>query len=180
VRDRAVRLISEEDSYAAILVSMHTYNLLSERADRSTIAATQIPLLDEFLAQQAALQQMLRERISGDPHLSSEQKGDVAIRDHFRLLQATDNLSLLACVDYRQPATLLHPLPLNDGGYRGIAVESAGQRRFRLDPYPFAEPSLRFAVPARHVEGKVFANAEELRERFAPAEPVELEITVSA
>src|SRR5262249_49897867 len=117
---------------------------------------------------------------SGDPHLTSEQKGDAAIRDHFRLLQATDNLSLLACVDYRQRSTLLHPLPLHDGGYQGIAVESAGGRRIRLYPYSFAPPSLRFAVPARHVEGKVFARAEELRECFAAAEPVELEITVSA
>src|ERR1700678_3899570 len=38
VRDRAVRLIAAEDAYAAILISMHTYNLLSEHADRSTIA----------------------------------------------------------------------------------------------------------------------------------------------
>ena len=39
VRDRAVRLIAAEDAYAAILISMHTYNLLTEHADRSTIAA---------------------------------------------------------------------------------------------------------------------------------------------
>ena len=38
VRDRAVRLIAEEDAYAAILISMHTYSLLTDHADRSTIA----------------------------------------------------------------------------------------------------------------------------------------------
>src|SRR6202790_2574297 len=37
VRDSAVRLIAAEDAYAAILISMHTYNLLTEHADRSTI-----------------------------------------------------------------------------------------------------------------------------------------------
>ena len=180
VRDRAVRLIAEEDPYAAILVSMHTYNLLSERADRSTIASEQLPMLDDFLARQEALQRSLREQISHDARFTSEQTGEVAIRDHFRLLQATDNLSLLACVDYRQPATLLHPLPLNDGGYCSVAVRSEGERRFRLDPYPFSKPSLTFAVPARHVEGKVFGGAEELREQFAAAQVVELEITVAA
>ena len=75
VRDRAVRLIAEEDPYAAILVSMHTYNLLSERADRSTIAPEQLPLLDEFLAQQKALQQSLREQIAADARFTSEQVG---------------------------------------------------------------------------------------------------------
>ena len=42
VRDRAVRLIAAEDAYAALLISMHTYNLLNEHADRSTIAADTI------------------------------------------------------------------------------------------------------------------------------------------
>jgi hypothetical protein len=180
VRDRAVGLIAEEDPYAAILVSMHTYNLLSERADRSTIAAAQLSLLDEFLSQQKALQQRLRDQIGDDPHLTPEEKGDVSIRDHFRLLQATDNLSLLACVDYRQPATLLHPLPLNDGGYQSISVEPQGERTFRLDPCPLSEPSLAFAVPARHVEGKMFDKVEELRERFVAARPERLEVVITA
>ena len=39
VRDRAVRMIAEEDPYAGLLISMHTYNLLTAHADRSTIAA---------------------------------------------------------------------------------------------------------------------------------------------
>src|SRR5579862_4247936 len=180
VRDRAVRLMAAEDPYAAILVSMHTYNLLSERADRSTIAQDQLPLLDDFLTQQEALQRKLREQIELDTRFTAEQTGDTAIRDHFRLLQATDNLSLLTCVDYRKPATLLHPLPLIDGGYRPVSVESVGERSFRLDPYPFAEPSLTFAVPARHVEGKIFGHAEELRRRFAETRPVQLEVRVTA
>src|ERR1700758_3871030 len=52
VRDRAVRLIAAEDPYAAILISKHTYSLLHDHADRSTIAPAQLPLLDRFLDQQ--------------------------------------------------------------------------------------------------------------------------------
>src|SRR6202042_1847897 len=55
VRDRAVRLIAEDDAYAAILISMHTYSLLGEHADRSTIAPTDLPLLDQFLYEQKEL-----------------------------------------------------------------------------------------------------------------------------
>ena len=49
-----MKLVAESDTYAAMLVSMHTYNLLTERADRSTIAPEQLPLLDAFLAEQKA------------------------------------------------------------------------------------------------------------------------------
>src|ERR1700674_4775083 len=63
VRNRAVRLIAEEDAYAALLISMHTYSLLSEHAYRSTIAPEQLPLLDQFLEEQKVFQQVLRRQI---------------------------------------------------------------------------------------------------------------------
>jgi len=179
VRDRAVRLIAEEDAYAAVLISMHTYNLLTEHADRSTISPGDLPLLDGFLEEQKSFQRMLLQRISDDARFSAEQKTEGAILDHFRLLQATDNLSLLTCVDFSRPANLLHSLPLRRGGQSRVEVQSVGQRHFALDPYPFAEPSLSFQFPARHVRGKKFSSAKELQERFAAA-PVEmLSVTVS-
>src|SRR5271163_4676362 len=66
VRDRAVTLVAESDAYAAILVSMHTYNLLTERADRSTIVPDQLPLLDAFLAAQRTLQEKLFAKIQSN------------------------------------------------------------------------------------------------------------------
>ena len=164
VRGRAVRLIADEDAYAALLISMHTYNLLTEHADRSTIAPSQLPLLDEFLDQQKAFQQSLLHHIATDPSLAPEQRSEAMVLDHFRLLQATDNLSLLTCVDFRHPAHLLHPLPLRDGGHCRVDVTSIGCRHFVLDPYPFGEPSLSLLFPARHVEGKVFSSAAELQQ----------------
>jgi len=180
VRDRAVRLIASEDAYAALLISMHTYSLLTDHADRSTIAAEQLPLLDRFLEQQKALQQSLRRQIGGDSRFTARETSEAAVLDHFRLLQATDNLSLLACVDFRQPAHLLHPLPLRDGGHRRVEVTAAAPRHFVLRPYPFAEASLNFPFPARHVEGGVFASAAELQRQFNAA-PVEMHsVSVSA
>jgi Protein of unknown function (DUF3891) len=180
VRDRAVRLIAEEDPYAAVLISMHTYSLLSEHADRSTIAPADLPLLDNFLERQKEFQQSLRKKILSDARFGPEQKTEAAILDHLRLLQATDNLSLLTCVDFSRPADLLHPLPLRGGGHSRVEVQSAGSRHFVLDPYPFAERSLSFQFPARHVPGKTFSSPAELQERFKAA-PVEmLAVTVSA
>src|ERR1700676_3104204 len=84
VRDRAVRLIAEEDPYAALLTSMHTYSLLSEHADRSTIAPAQLPLFDQFLECQKAVQQALRLQITADPRFTTGQKTESAVLDHFR------------------------------------------------------------------------------------------------
>jgi len=180
VRDRAVRLIASEDAYAAMLISMHTYSLLNDHADRSTIAPDQLPLLDDFLLQQKALQQSLLNHIRADARFSPEQTSEAAILDHFRLLQATDNLSLLTCVDFRRPAHLLHPLPLRGGGHGRVEVRSVSPRHFILDPYPFTEPSLSFLFPARRVEGVVFNSAAELQKQYNNA-PVEmLSVTVSA
>ncbi len=179
VRDRAVRLVAEEDPYAALLISMHTYSLLSEHADRSTIAPGQLPLLDEFLENQKSFQHSLRQQINADAAVAPGQKSEAVTLDHFRLLQASDNLSLLTCVDFSAPAHLLHPLPLRDGTRARVDVRSAGQRHFVLDPYPFDQPRLQFSFPARHVKGKFFASAADLQKEFASA-PVEmLSVTVS-
>jgi hypothetical protein len=180
VRDRAVRLIAAEDPYAAVLISMHTYSLLNEHADRSTIAPADLPLLDRFLDEQRAFQQSLRQHIAADPRFTPQQAGEAAILDHFRLLQATDYLSLLTCVDFRQPIHLLHSLPLRDRGSSPIQVRSVGPRHFVLDPYPFAEPSMNFVFPARHIEGKLFSSAAHLQQQFHAAPVQTLSLTVSA
>jgi len=180
VRDRAVRLAAAEDPYAGLLILMHTYNLLSEHADRSTIAPEQLPLLDKFLDEMKDFQRALRKQIDADSGVRPEHKTDATILDHFRLLQANDNLSLMTCVDFPRASHLLHPLPLRDGGYARVEVRSAGPRHFILEPYPFNEPSLTFEFPGRHVKGKLFRSAEELREQFAAAPVETLTVTMSA
>jgi hypothetical protein len=180
VRDQAVSLVAESDAYAAILVSMHTYNLLTERADRSMIVPDQLPLLDAFLVAQKALQEKLFTQIQGDPALTAEEKSRSQIEDHFRLLQACDNLSLLSCVDYQEPTSLLHPLRRKDGGVESVAVESLGERYFCLTPYPFDVSPVEVEFPTRHVEGNTFASVEALQEQYANAEVTMLKVTITA
>jgi hypothetical protein len=180
VRESAVREIAEQDPYAGLLISMHTYNLLRERSDRSTIALAQLPLVDQFLEGQKAFQNSLRLQIASDPSFTPDQASDTTIFDHFRLLQASDYLSLLTCVDFRQPAHLLHPLPLRDGGHVPVQVRTIAPRHFVLDPYPFGECSLNFHFPARHIKEKSFPSSAELQHVFNAA-PVEiLSVTICA
>jgi Protein of unknown function (DUF3891) len=173
VREQAVRMVAEADAYAALLVSMHTYNLLTARADRATIQPAQLPLLDAFLDRQLQFQRQLKER------LAEERVSLALVERHFHLLQATDNLSLLSCVDYPKPSDLLHPLPLRDGGESRVAVTSLGERHFRLAPYPFAESPLVFDLPARHVQGKHFSTAEHIQKEFHAATPVHLPVKLT-
>jgi hypothetical protein len=180
VRGRAVRMAAEEDAYAGLLISMHTYNLLGEHADRSTIAPDQLPLLDEFLVDQKAFQKELLQKIAADSSVPATAKSEEIIFDHFRLLQANDNLSLLSCVNFSAPSNLLHPLPLRSGGHSPIAVRAVADRRFVLDPYPFDEPSLTFQFPSRYVEGKLFSSAADLQKAFASAPVKMLSVTLSA
>jgi uncharacterized protein DUF3891 len=180
VRDRAVRVIAEEDPYAGLLISMHTYNLLTAHADRSTIAPSDLLLLDRFLEQQVNYQSELHLRIAEDDSLAEVDAAEQTILEHFRLLQACDNLSLLTCVAFSSPAHLLHPLPLNDGGTAKVKVLPIAPRHFRLTPWPFAEQELSFAFPARHVTGRLFSDSESLEAAFRAAPVEQLTVTLSA
>ncbi len=180
VRDRAVREIAEKDPYAAALISMHTYSLLHDHADRTTILSAQLPLLDRFLEGQKELQASLRRQIESSPDLRSEHKSADAILDHFHLLQANDYLSLLTCVDFQKPVSLLHALPARDGSHIPIQARSVGTRHFVLNPYPFSEASLSFEFPARHIEGKLFSSAKDLQNAFHRAKAETLSVVVSA
>jgi hypothetical protein len=159
-------------------VALHTNDLLKNRADRSTIAEEQLPLLDHFLEQQFVWRQQLIQWIQNHPLLDAKAKEAITIREHFRLLQACDNLSLLACVAYGELADLLHPLPLCDGGKAEVRVTPVGVREFRLEPWPFAEPEMKFSFPARHVAGERFADSAALEAAFAAAPVERLEVVL--
>jgi len=180
VRREAVQRIAKEDSYAAILISMHTHNLLSERTDRSTIRAEDLPWLDAFLVEQLTLQRALREQLLAEGSIAAEHLTTQSLYQRFRLLQACDNLSLLSCVDFGGEATLLHPLPLRDGVVSEVNVQRVGERSFRLMPYPFAEPKMTFQLRARFVPGRSFASSAELKQKLDAATMEEIAVSVMA
>ena len=180
VRRNAVLLMAEQDPYAAVLISMHTYNLLTERADRSTIREDQLSLLDAFLEEQRKLQQRLQNQVAHESRLELDQTDPLRFLENFRLLQATDNLSLLSCVDFNGEASLLHPLRRHTGGATQVRVRRVAERSFQLAPYPFVKPHLTFKLRARFVNGRTFASAEQLRALFHAAPLQELAVSVSA
>jgi hypothetical protein len=180
VRREAVQLMADLDPYAAILISMHTYNLLTQRADRSTIRPQDLPALDAFLQEQLALQNALREQLAAANQLPPTLLHPSTLHRHFELLQACDNLSLLSCVDFEGHATLLHPFATSSGDVTEIQVERVGEREFRLSPYPFATSPILLSFPARFVPNETFATDEELRKALDGAETIDLWVTITA
>ena len=179
VRERAGRIIAEQDPYAGLLISMHTYSLLTEHADRSTIAPEGLELLDAFLARQRDYQAALMAALVADRSLTDLERSEQTIREHFHLLQACDNLSLLSCVAYDRQASLLHPLPLNNGSTKEVQVIPIAPRHFQLVPWPFVEDELQFEVPARSIEGKTFDSSEALEKAFNRSNREMLVVTLS-
>jgi len=178
VRGRALEVVAEANPYAAMLISMHTCNLLTEHADRSTLRPDQLPLLDSFIACQRQRQSELLTACAELGRFNSLHLAPHTFNDHFRLLQACDNLSLLSCVDYAGHATLLHPLPTCDGGTQTIDVHRLGPRRFRLDPWPFDALELAFEISARWVDGETFSTAAELQSRYANAPSTQIRVEI--
>jgi hypothetical protein len=178
VRREAMNTVVGRNPYAGLLVAMHTFDLLTNRADRSTIRADQLPLLDAFLEEQKALQRKVRSSLAEAAHYQAADVAPERIEDHFRLLQACDNLSLLSCVNYQAPADLLHALPVHGERQERVTVRPIGVRHFQLTPYPFKRTPLVFEFPARFVEQVTFSSREELRERFNSAKIQGLSVTV--
>lgn len=176
VRGQALEIVARDNPYAAILISLHTCNLLTEHADRSTLQPDQLPLLDAFVAGQRHRQLELRAECAARGVYRDEDLSFDRLTEHFRVLQACDNLSLLACVDFAGPATLLHPLPLNAGGTQTVDVLRVGPRVFRLLPWPFSGRHQAFTFPGRAIRGDTFGSTAELQEAYRAGEPVRLTV----
>jgi hypothetical protein len=172
VRRKALDSISQKAPYAAVIISMHTYDLLSERADRSTIRAADLSLLDAFLGEQLAAQKKLRFQLRSEGAYREDQISDTAFNEHFRLLQACDSLSLLSCVDYDQPSDLQHDLPTRSGDRVRIKYLRKDTGVYALDPFPFAGTIQKFTIPCRTIRQRTFASSAEL-ERLYNSAPIE-------
>jgi hypothetical protein len=178
VRARATSVVAEENPYGAILISMHTCNLLTVHADRSTIKPSDLPLLDSFIAWQETYQEYLRQRLIVTGALAPEFLTTEALHARFVLLQACDNLSLLTCVNYGERIALQHEHPKVDGTKSPIFFQPKGNGVFQLAPYPFDKDELTFSIAARPVKGESFASQPELQSTYDASVDEKLTITL--
>lgn len=172
VRGEATEKVAGDNPLAAILVSMHTVNLLTEQADLSTLNEGQRVLHAEFIKGQTERQKALKTQLPSDLLEST------ALEDGFRFLQACDSLSLMACVGYDQPLALRHGQRTHAGERVEIRCHPGDNNRFRLDPYPLAEPEVRLEIPARKIHGATFPSDAHLREAWSAGSDRTITITL--
>jgi Protein of unknown function (DUF3891) len=176
VRDRAADAVAADNPFAAIVISMHTVNLLTERADLAGLSESDRALHRAFIERQLGLQAKLIGALAGGPNAG----GDLAARLHraFEFLQACDSLSLTVCVRYPEPISLRHRHPKRDGTSAQLVCTPLGDDTYRIAPWPLDAGELGLETPCRHVKGKVFANEAAFRAAFAAAPVGRLKVRI--
>lgn len=160
VRGEATAAVAAVNLAAGILVSMHTYNLLTEQADLNTIRPEHRAAHAEFLAGQLAWQKSTAAQLGLD--MPTLVRG-------FEFLQCCDNLSLIVCSAYDTPRDLRHTHPDRVGARHAIRCLPAGENSYTLLPWPCAASSLVFEVPFRAVPKAACTSLESYRAALVAA-----------
>jgi hypothetical protein len=178
VRGQATEAAALRDPYSAILISMHTVNLLTVQADLSTLNDTDRAIHKEFIDGQLNRQEELKARLSLQPDIAPYLT-DENLLAGFKFLQACDSFSLYVGVAFSKPGKLQHAHPRRDGSETEIEFIPKGDNHYVLSPYPLDEPVIKFAVPYRRVAKSTTASLETFQAAYAAA-PVEMvTVTVS-
>jgi Protein of unknown function (DUF3891) len=176
VRGRATEAVARDNPYAAILISMHTVNLLTEQADLRGLAPEKLQMHRDFIEGQLQRQRELS-AIAATSHAAAELE-PTQLRRAFEFLQFCDNLSLITCVRYPKPLTLRHRHPRSDGESVALVCTPLSATHYRVAPYPFDQDELNLKVPARRLTGATFADQAALRAAYAAAPVENLEVVV--
>lgn len=177
VRGRAAEVVAEQHPYAAVLISMHTHNLLTEHVDLSTLTDEQTVLLKAFNEKQTARREEWIAALKEDSELSPYTTVEYRERA-FQFLQGCDSLSLIACVAFDEPIALQHKHPTVSGGSVEISCTPLGAHKYRLNPYPMDEDELQFELPYKYVASDSFDSLETFRAAYSAAELESLTITL--
>ncbi|MGZ0657176.1 DUF3891 family protein [Coraliomargarita sp. W4R72] len=178
VRGQATEAAALRDPYSAILISMHTVNLLTVQADLSTLNDEDRAFHKAFIDGQLNRQEELKARLSLQPDIVPYLT-DEAFLAGFKFLQACDSFSLYVGVAFSKPGKLQHAHPRRDGSETEIEFIPKGDHHYVLSPYPLDEPVVKFKVPYRRVAKTATASLEEFQAAYTAA-PVEIvTVTVS-
>jgi hypothetical protein len=171
VRGEATAAVAARNPFAAIVVSMHTVNLLTEQADLATIRPEHRPLHSAFIESQLVLQRELAARLNATRY---------SLDRAFRHLQCCDNLSLIACADYPDTRPLRHSHPDRDGILHTLTCAPQGGGVFKISPFPFKKEGTAFSFQARRLTTRVFGSVDAYRAALAAAPWEEHQVTLVA
>jgi len=168
VRGRAAEVVAADNPYAAVVISMHTVDLLTAQADLSGLSEADRELHRRFVEDQRLRQaQRIRELAQRADY--AEAVRPAALQRALEFLQACDSLSLTVCSRFPRPIPLRHRHPRRDGTLSPIECTPLGADTYRLSPSPYDADAAPFEVPCRHVDGRLFADQAAFRAAYAAA-----------
>ncbi|MDA3874447.1 MAG: DUF3891 family protein [Kiritimatiellae bacterium] len=178
VRGQATERAAARDPYSAILISMHTVNLLTEQADLSGLSEADRALHGDFIQAQLHRQLELRQDLISRPDLVPCLE-DEHLQRAFEFLQACDSLSLLVGVDFPERSALRHPQPTHSGEKMTIHFIPQRDYHYRLTPWPLDDTEVQLEMPNRRVPKSACASLDPFREAYRTAETVLRRITLT-
>ena len=171
VRRQATAEVAAVNPVAAVVVSMHTVNLLTEQADLESIRPEHRTAHAEFVLSQQSWQKETMAELGVDP---------AAMQRGFEFLQCCDNLSLITCSGYDQPRVLRHRQPDVHGNLHEITCTPVTESIWQLSPWPFADRSVSFKLPRRSLPKSAVSDTASFREVFLATEPDLIPLTLVA
>lgn len=179
VRGAATEAVAARNPYAAILVSMHTTNLLTAQMDPSSLSpagrALHAAFVDGQRRRQAGLAATLRTDATWAPFVT-----DSTLDRAFRFLQWCDNLSLICCSAFPKTAQLRHAHPDRLGHPVTFTCQPTnGGSAFRVSPGPFTADTLQVSIPCRTIPGPRFPDNSALRSAWSSAPLDHLTLTIT-
>ena len=155
---RGPALAESHHPFAGLLVSMHVFGLycgrygLSDKIFVNLVPAEHKPAVEALLADEQARQTRLRATLANDPKLAPF-VDERALFHNYKLLQFFDTLALYFNCTHAaaRGRSLFHNVPRRFGDEVSITVEPVGPAEYRVDPYPFCEPRLRFRCAGRRM-----------------------------
>jgi hypothetical protein len=182
-----------QDTYAALLVSLHVLSLsglamqIYGTAEVTAESQHRKFLLNRFQHNEVERQEQLRQQLGlrtdlplrqGLAERGADPREDQLIHN-FRTLQAMDQLSLSLCCSERPFRTIeLSPHP--GGGAVSVELHWAGQEHLLLRPWPFDVAQIDLAVPYRRVPAQRYQSEALFHEAYRAARVGVLPLLVAA
>lgn len=174
-----IQVVSEEDPYAGLMVSMHGAGIYNGRYGTQpslglTHAAEAQEEIDAFVREQEATHAARAAELG----LDEDERWT-----NYKLLQIFDRLSLAFCLREWEGSDAepfaIDPMPVDyAGGEVELRMEPLGPWRVRLAPYPFATSPARFTVARKVLPKAPYRGNDDFRDAFFGLRAELVEITV--